>query len=90
MSGKEREAATRELVEASDKVLAYFQRWKAVPTVEHQLALHAARLDYLEAEASLAVFMREQLEGKVKVLESRLAEAATRKNRIVKRKPRVS
>ena len=71
MSGKEREAMTRELVEAGDKVLACTQRWKADPTTENQVALLTARVGYLESEVTLGVYMREKLETRVKALEER-------------------
>lgn len=71
MSGKEREAMTRELVEAGDKVVASSQKWKANPTAENQVALLTARIGYLESEVTLGVFLREKLEARVKALEER-------------------
>ena len=71
MSGKEREAMTRELVEAGDKVVAYSKKWKADPTAENHVALLTARIDYLESEVTLGVYLREKLEARVKALEER-------------------
>ena len=71
MSGKEREAMTRELVEAGDEVVVYSQKWKANPTTENHVALLAARIGYLESEVTLEVYLREKLEARVKALEER-------------------
>ncbi len=69
---KEREALTRQLVEAGDKLVFATKKWKADPTPENQAALLAARLDYLESEADMQVFLRERLDTKVKAQEDRL------------------
>ena len=77
MGGKEHELITRELVEAGDKVMVSFQKWKANPTPENQSALLAARIEYLESEATLEVYLREHLQARVKVLEERLDAQVT-------------
>ena len=73
------------------------QKWKANPTPENQAAVLAARLDYLEAETDMQVFLRERLQTKLKTLEdllysldarlSELERRATLSERVAKKRP---
>ncbi len=69
--GAEYAEKTRELVLASDKVMVAMNRWQGNPTPEHYAALLAAKVEYLESEVALGVFMRERLETRVKALEAK-------------------
>ena len=61
------------------------KKWKADPSPENQAALLAARLDYVEAEADMDVFLRERLETKVKAQEDRLHSLDTRLSELERR-----
>lgn len=70
---------TKDLVLASDNVLFATQRWGANSTLENHIALLVAKVEYLQSEISLAVFLRERLEARVKALEERTATGSVRK-----------
>lgn len=81
MAGKEYAEKTRELVVASDKVLFAMKRWKGDSTPENHPALLAAKVEYLESEIALGVFLRERLETRVKALEARAVRGGVPKRK---------